>query len=58
MLWAENYGSNDFDDGSKLFELEDGSFVIVGTIDFPISQTSERKAGMMKVSSDGKLIPK
>jgi hypothetical protein len=57
VLWAENYGSNDFDDGAKLFELSDGSFVMVGTFDFPISQTSQRKAGMIKVNPEGQLLP-
>lgn len=55
--WRNTYGSNDDDVGSKLVQLEDGSYVVVGTIGFDINPDSRSKMCLMKVTSEGSLVP-
>lgn len=55
-LWRQTYGSNDCDDvAGKVIELEDGSFMMVGTIGFFINSYSNMC--LMKVNSSGTLVP-
>ena len=55
--WRKTYGSNEDDTGSKVIELEDGSFVIVGTIGFDINPDSESKMCLIKINREGDLVP-
>ena len=55
--WRRTYGSNEDDTGAKVVELDDASFVIIGTIGFEINQDSDSKMCLMKVNPDGELIP-
>jgi len=56
-LWRKTYGSDEDDTGSKVIELEDGSFAIVGTIGFDINPDSESKLSLIKVNAVGDLVP-
>jgi len=56
-LWRRTYGSNEDDSGSKVLELNDGSFVIVGTIGFDINPNSASKMCLIKVNPEGELVP-
>jgi len=56
-LWRKTFGSNDDDTGSRVIELDDGSFAIIGTIGFDINPDSETKMCLIKVNSQGDLIP-
>ena len=55
--WRKTYGSNDDDIGSKVIQLEDGSYVVVGTIGFNIFPGSTSKMCLMKVNLEGELVP-
>lgn len=56
-LWRNSYGSNENDIGAKVVELDDGSFVVVGTIGFDINPDSKSKMCLMKVNANGELVP-
>lgn len=55
--WRKTYGSNDDDVGSKVMQLEDGSFILVGTIGFEINPDARSKMCLMKINPNGDLIP-
>lgn len=55
--WRKTYGSNDDDMGSKVIQLEDGSYAVVGTIGFEINPDSRSKMCLMKLNSNGELVP-
>lgn len=55
--WRKTYGSNDNDAGAKLVQLEDGSYVVVGTMGFNINPDSQSKMCLMKVNAQGDLVP-
>lgn len=55
--WRKTYGSNDNDVGSKVVQLQDGGYVVVGTIGFEINPNSLSKMCLMKVNSEGELVP-
>ena len=57
LLWRRSYGSNDNDIGAQVIELDDGSFMVVGTIGFDINQNSKSKMCLLKVNSNGDLVP-
>lgn len=56
-VWRNTYGSNENDAGSKVVQLDDNSYVLVGTIGFDINPNSSSKMALLKVSSSGELIP-
>lgn len=56
-VWRNTYGSNEDDTGAKVVELEDGSFVVVGTIGFDINPDSKSKMCLVKVNPSGDLVP-
>ncbi len=55
--WRKTYGSNDDDMGSKVIQLSDGSYALVGTIGFEINPDSKSKMCLMKVNPNGGLVP-
>jgi len=55
--WRKTYGSNDNDRGANIIQLEDGSFVLVGTVGFEINPDSQSKMCLMKMNPDGDLVP-
>ncbi len=55
--WRKTYGSNDDDMGSKVIQLEDGSYALIGTIGFEINPDSKSKMCLMKIKSNGDLVP-
>jgi hypothetical protein len=55
--WRKTYGSNDNDIGANIIQLEDGSFVLVGTVGFEINPDSQSKMCLMKMNPDGDLVP-
>ena len=55
--WRKTFGSNENDSGSKAIQLQDGSYVVVGTIGFGINPDSQSKMCLMKVNQNGELIP-
>lgn len=55
--WRKTFGSNDDDAGADVIQLEDGSYVVVGTIGFEINPDSGSKMCLMKLSPDGELVP-
>lgn len=58
VLWNHVYGSNDFDKGSRVIELGDGSLAIIGSIGFPVNTPgSVSKVGLLKLNANGELIP-
>ena len=56
-LWRKTYGSNDDDRGANIMQLEDGSFVLIGTIGFEINPDSQSKMCLMKMNPEGDLVP-
>jgi len=56
-LWRKTYGSNDDDRGANIVQLEDGSFVLAGTVGFEINPDSQSKMCLMKMNPDGDLVP-
>ncbi len=56
-LWRKTYGSNDDDRGANIVQLDDRSFVLVGTIGFEINPDSQSKMCLMKMNPDGDLVP-
>jgi hypothetical protein len=56
-VWRNTYGSDENDAGSTVIQLLDKSYVIVGTIGFDINPNSSSKMALMKVRSNGELIP-
>ena len=54
--WRKTYGSNDDDVGSKVIQLEDGSYAVVGTIGFEVNPDSKSKMCLMKLNSNGDLV--
>ena len=57
VQWRKTFGSNDNDVGSKVIQLADGSYVLVGTIGFEINPNSQSKLCLIKVNKNGDLIP-
>lgn len=57
LEWRQTFGSNDNDVGARVIQLEDGSYVVVGTIGFSINQSSETKMCLIKVNANGELVP-
>lgn len=57
LEWRQVFGSNDNDIATRVIQLEDGSYVLVGTIGFEINGESESKMGLIKVNSNGGLVP-
>ena len=57
VQWRKTFGSNEDDSGSKVLEINDGAFVIVGTIGFDINPNSESKMCLIKVNRNGDLVP-
>ncbi len=55
--WRKTYGSSQNDKGSKVVQLEDGSFVVVGTMGFEINPNSQTKMCLIKVNEHGDLVP-
>ncbi len=55
--WRKTYGSNDNDIGENIIQLEDGSFLLIGTIGFEINPDSQSKMCLMKINPNGELIP-
>ena len=55
--WRKTYGSSQNDKGSKVVQLEDGSFVVVGTMGFDINPASQAKMCLIKLNKNGDLIP-
>ncbi|MCG8308443.1 MAG: hypothetical protein MI975_13700 [Cytophagales bacterium] len=55
--WRKTYGSNEDDIGAKVIQLNDGSYVLIGTIGFGINPDSRSKMCLIKVNSNGELIP-
>ena len=56
-FWRKTYGSNDDDVGSSVIQLDDGSFIMIGTIGFEINTESRSKMCLMKLNTEGDLIP-
>ena len=57
VVWRKTYGSDEDDEASSVVQLEDGSFVLVGTIGFEINQNSDSKMCLFKINPDGELVP-
>lgn len=57
LEWRQTFGSNDNDIGVRVIQLEDESYVLVGTIGFSINQSSETKMCLIKVNVNGELVP-
>lgn len=57
LEWRQIFGSNDNDVGARVIQLEDGSYVVVGTIGFEINPDSETKMCLIKVNANGELVP-
>ncbi|NJN28287.1 MAG: hypothetical protein HC819_21120 [Cyclobacteriaceae bacterium] len=55
--WRKTFGSNENDTGSKVVQLADGSYVLVGTIGFEINPNSQSKMCLIKVNPNGDLVP-
>ena len=55
--WRKTYGSDDNDAGSKVIQLNDGSYVVIGTIGFEIYDKSKSKMCLLKVNQNGELVP-
>ena len=55
--WRKTYGSNEDDTGSKVIQLDDGSYAVIGTIGFEINQDSQSKMCLMKINPNGDLVP-
>ncbi len=51
--WDRTFGGIDNDKGSKVIQLDDGSIIIVGTIELE----SQTKMSLIKTNSKGQLIP-
>lgn len=56
-LWRKTFGGGADDMGTNVIQLEDGSFVLTGTIGFQINPNSQSKMCLMKVNPDGELEP-
>lgn len=56
-MWRKNIGGGSNDAGTGIVELEDGSFVLAGTVGFPINPGSQSKMSLMKVNANGDLVP-
>lgn len=57
LEWRQTFGSDDNDVGARVIQLEDGSYVVVGTIGFAINPASETKMCLIKVNANGELVP-
>ncbi len=58
VKWRHAFGSSDFDKARKVVELQNGSFVMIGTVAFKINEpNSVSKMCLMKVNKNGELIP-
>ena len=55
--WRKTFGSDDDDKASGVLQLEDGSYVVVGTIGFDINTESRSKMCLLKVNPNGDLVP-
>jgi len=56
LVWRNTFGSDANDKGSRVVEMSDGGFAIVGTVGFEINTNSQSKLCLMKVNKDGNLI--
>jgi hypothetical protein len=56
-LWRKTFGGGADDTGTNIIQLEDGSFVLSGTIGFQINPNSQSKMCLIKVSPEGELVP-
>ncbi len=56
-VWRKNLGGGSNDAGTGIVELEDGSFVLSGTVGFQINPGSQSKMSLMKVNAEGDLVP-
>lgn len=57
MEWRQTFGSNENDEASRVIQLADGSYVMTGTMGFDINTNSESKMCLIKVNSEGELVP-
>ncbi len=57
LEWRQTFGSDDNDVASRVVQLEDGSYVVVGTIGFDINPDSQTKMCLIKVNVNGELVP-
>jgi len=55
--WRKTYGSNDDDIGANIIQIDDGSYVLVGTVGFEINPDSQSKMCLMKMNPNGDLVP-
>jgi len=54
--WRNTFGSDDDDVGKSIIQLDDGSFVLVGTVGFEINPSSQSKMCLMKINPNGELV--
>ena len=58
VQWRHAYGSSDFDKAGKVLELDDGSFVMIGTTGFKVNDpNSVSKMRLIKANKNGELVP-
>ncbi len=57
LEWRKIFGSNDDDIGMKVLQIEDGSFIVVGTMGFDINPDSRTKMSLLKINPNGDLVP-
>ena len=55
--WRKTFGSDDDDKAASILQLEDGSYVVVGTIGFDINTESLSKMCLLKINPEGDLVP-
>jgi hypothetical protein len=55
--WRRTFGSDANDAGADVVQLDDGSYVIVGTIGFDINPSSSSKLCLIKLNANGALVP-
>jgi hypothetical protein len=55
--WRKTFGSNDDDMGAEVIQLEDGSYLVVGTVGFEINPDSGSKMCLIKLNPNGDLVP-
>jgi hypothetical protein len=55
--WRKTFGSDANDAGADVVQLDDGSYVIVGTIGFDINPSSSSKLCLIKLNANGALVP-
>ncbi len=57
VQWRKTFGSNNNDVGAKVIQLDDGSYVLVGTIGFEVNPNSQSKLCLIKINKNGDLVP-